>query len=69
MKVSLKAARVNQDLTRDKAAKLIGVSAGTIERWENGKSSPKQKYFDKICDVYRVKYDDIIFLARITQNA
>lgn len=69
MKMSLKAVRTNKNLTQTRAGVLIGVSRDTICRWEKGYATPKQEYIDKICDVYDVAYDDLIFLIPVTQNA
>ena len=60
--MTLKAARVNKDLTQKKAANLIGVNVSTLSKWENGTSCPTNKRIPKILEVYGVSYDDIIFL-------
>ena len=60
-KISLKAARVNKNLTQIKAAKLIGVSVSTLKNWEAGISYPKQPHIMKMCEVYGVPYDIIDF--------
>ena len=39
-KISLKAARVNCDLTQKAVAKEIGISEATIIRWEKGRTAP-----------------------------
>lgn len=62
MKVSLKAARANANLTQTEAAKRIGVTKDTISNWENGKSFPDALKIRDIERVYNVVYDDIIFL-------
>lgn len=69
MKITLKAARVNRDMSQEEAGALIGVSRDSIRRWEKGYSTPKQEYLDKLCNTYGVTYDDLIFLPRFTQNA
>ena len=61
MKISLKAARINAGLTQSEAAEQIGVSVSTIKNWEAGKTFPSQPQIDKICEVYRVAYDNIKF--------
>lgn len=62
MAMTLKAARVNQNLKQSEAAKKIGVSLSTLQKWESGKCYPSVKYIARITEVYRVKYDDLIFL-------
>ena len=62
MALTLKAARINKKLNQKKAAKLIGVSVGMLSKWETGKCFPSAKRIPKICEVYGVRYDDLIFL-------
>lgn len=65
MTISLKAARVNANLTQEQAGKAIGVSTNTISRWELGVSAPHYRYFSSICETYGLKsYDEIIFLPK-----
>lgn len=61
-KINLYGARHNCRLSQAEAAKRIGVSVTTIKNWENQKSFPKQPHIEKICAVYGVEYDDLIFL-------
>lgn len=61
-KISLKAARVNANLTQSEAAKKIGVTRDTISNWETGKSSPNVQKFQIIEKVYGVSYDRLNFL-------
>ena len=61
-KISLKAARVNANLTQSEAAKKIGVTRDTISNWETGKSSPNVQKFQIIEKVYDVSYDRLNFL-------
>ena len=44
----IKNLRLNALLTQDEFAKLLGVSYTTINRWENGKSTPGIKALKKI---------------------
>lgn len=60
-KVSMKAARINADLTLEEAAGKIGVSVSTIKNWEAKKTFPDQPKIEKICEVYAVPYDMIKF--------
>lgn len=61
MSMTLKAARVNRNLTQKQAADQIGVSADVISNWERGISFPDVIQLRKIEKVYLIKYDDIIF--------
>ena len=61
-KITLKAARVNAGLTQKEAAKVLKISNKTLLNWEKGVSFPKADKVEKICDLYGVAYDNIIFL-------
>ena len=68
MAISMRAARVNAELTQIEAAKIIGVAPNTISRWEKGISAPTFKYIRPIVEAYGLKsFEDIIFLP--TDNA
>lgn len=62
MPLSLKAARVNCNLTQEEAAKRIGVTPKMLSKWENAESFPSVKRLPAILKAYNVGYDDIIFL-------
>ena len=64
MPLSLKAARVNCNLTQEEAAKKIGVTPKMLSDWENAKSFPSVKRLPAILSTYGVGYDDLIFLPR-----
>lgn len=61
-KITLKAARVNAGYTQKEAAKELNVSNKTLLNWEKGISFPKADKVEKICVLYGVAYDNIIFL-------
>lgn len=61
-KMSLAAARKNALLNQKDAAERIGVSNKTLGKWEAGKTFPTAPQIMKICEVYMLDYDDIIFL-------
>ena len=63
-KITLKAARVNANLTQAEAAKRIGVTRDTLSNWEKGKSFPNALKLKSVEKVYMVSYNDIIFLPR-----
>lgn len=62
MKLTLKALRINKNLTQEEVGKKLGVTKDTISRWENAKSFPNVKQIKEIEKLYNVTYDDIIFL-------
>ena len=57
-KITLKAARVNSELTLDDVAEIIGKSKKTIENWETGKTPIKYSDLIKLSEIYEmpVKY-------------
>lgn len=62
MKITLKAARTNANMTQVQAAKELGVTKDTISNWEKGKSFPDAVKIMAIEKLYGVTYNDIIFL-------
>jgi DNA-binding XRE family transcriptional regulator len=64
LKISLKSARVNANLTLEEASKKIGVVKKTLWSWEKGRTFPQSKYIDVICNTYGLSYDNIIFLQK-----
>ena len=67
--MTLRAARVNAGYGQKKAAELLGITNKTLSSWENGRSYPTVNMVQKICSLYRVDYDDIIFLPHETLKA
>lgn len=63
VRMSLRAARVNAGLSQKEASKALGISNKTLCSWENGKTFPDQPMIEKICALYGVTYDMIIFAA------
>lgn len=59
MKVSLKAARVNANMTQEQAGTILGVSKDTIKAMESGKRGIKVTEFDSLCEAYGCTRDDI----------
>ena len=62
MEITLKAARINKNLTQEEAGKLIGVSADVISNWERAISFPNVLQLKAIEKVYGVEYKQLIFL-------
>ena len=62
VKLTLRAARVNAGFTQKEAAARLGVSNGTLCNWENGISFPYIQQVYKICELYGVSLDNLIFL-------
>lgn len=62
LRITLEAARVNRGLTQPSAAEKIGVSVQTLINWEKGRTVPTVDLALKLCEVYGVTMDDLIFL-------
>lgn len=61
MKLTLKALRVNKELSQEKAATLIGISVETLANYEKGITYPDIPVLKKIEEVYDTSYDKINF--------
>ena len=53
-KISLKAARINADMTQDEVAERIGRSKQTIVNWESGRTEIKYKDLAFLSDMYEI---------------
>lgn len=63
-KISLKACRINKNLTLEESAEALGVSSATLSAWENGYYLPNLKHVEKILNLYDVDYDDVNFFVK-----
>lgn len=61
-KLTLKAIRINNGWTAEETAKKYGISLDTLRNYENHKTFPDVPIIEKILEVTKLKYDDIIFL-------
>lgn len=61
MKISLKAARVNANLTQEEVAKLLRKNKQTIVNWENGKTVIDVGNFTSLCQLYKIDKDCIFY--------
>lgn len=62
VRVSLKALRVNAELSQVEAAESVGVSVDKWASWENKKKFPDVKDVMNIEQAFNVQYQDIVFL-------
>ena len=60
-RVSLKAARVNANLTQKEAAKRLGICLSTLQNYESGTTVPDWNMVKRIVDVYGRPADCIFF--------
>lgn len=61
MKITLKALRVNANLTIEEASKKLGIGKEALRNYENNKTSPDQKILKKTLELYQANYDDVLF--------
>jgi DNA-binding XRE family transcriptional regulator len=64
MKITLKALRVNRDLTQEQAASALNITARTLQNWEDYKTFPNGPQLVRICDLYGCELKDI-FLPEV----
>lgn len=62
MAITLKAARVNKDLTQKEAAKELGISKQTLANYEMYKTKPDISMANKMAALYERTVDSLIFL-------
>ena len=68
MKVSIKALRVNAELSQQEAADKIGVAPRTLQNWENGVTYPTAVQLVSICSVYNCTTADISLPIVLTKS-
>ena len=68
MKVSIKALRVNAELSQQEAADKIGVAPRTLQNWENGVTYPTAVQLVIICSVYNCTMADISLPIVLTKS-
>lgn len=56
-KISLKAARVNAEMTAKEVGKKIGKTEKTILNWENAKTPITAENFYGLCNIYGINSD------------
>lgn len=62
-KFTLKAARVNANMTQADVARELDVAVSTVRNWEKGITFPKQPVIEKLSALYGIPYDYIDFSA------
>lgn len=64
MAITLRALRANLDMTQREAAVHLMITPETLGKWENGKTFPDVPHIRLIEKLYDVKYEDINFLLK-----
>ena len=63
MRITLKAARINKNLTQDEVAAKLNVTKKTVGSWESGKTMPKVDKIEPLCELYGLTYENIAWNA------
>lgn len=63
LRISLKAARINAQLSQKCAAQQLGISIATLQNYENGRTVPNWDMVKKIESLYRLSADYICFTS------
>ena len=66
-KISLKAARINKNMTAEDAANKIGKNKRTILNWENSITPITADNFYKLCEIYEIN-PDYVGVAIVENN-
>lgn len=61
MAITLKAARVNANMTQLEVANKLNISKNTLSSYENYKTVPDIEMSQKIADLYGCTVNDLIF--------
>lgn len=67
-KISLRAARVNANLSQVEAARRIGVCKATLQKYENGETVPDWDTVETISQVYNFPINYISFTRKFALN-
>lgn len=61
MPITLKAARVNAELTQQEVAKALNINKGTLISYEAGRTQPSIEMAKRIAELYGMTVEDIKF--------
>ena len=61
IRITLKAARVNANLTQQQAAAALGITPKTLLGYEMGKTSPNMRIVQKMESLYGIPAENFIF--------
>lgn len=59
--VSIKAARVNANLSKKQASELLGTTERTLYNWEEKKTAIPVDAIKQMCEIYRIPIECIRF--------
>ena len=61
--------RKKADLTQDRLAEMLGVTAQAVSKWEVGSASPDLSLIAPLCRVFGVTADELLGIAEEKENA
>ena len=61
MKITLRSARVNANMTQQQVAEALGVTPTVVGQWEKGRQLPRVDKALQLCELYGVTVQDINF--------
>ena len=61
---TLKACRVNKNITQKEAAQRVGISARTLQNYEDGITFPPVDIAKRLLGLYDVGWNDVDFLIK-----
>ena len=64
MKITLRAARVNANLTLEEAAKALGIAKNTLISYEKYRTIPDMAMGAAMASLYGTSVDNLIFLPK-----
>lgn len=66
--ITLKAARVNANLTLEDVSRETGVSVPTLSKWENYRTFPTARQLKTLCRLYGQSMDNIFVPDSLTEG-
>lgn len=59
LKITIKSARVNSELTQDEASDALGIDKSTLVRWEKDSSNIPADKLKLMIDLYGIPFDHL----------
>lgn len=66
VKMHLKAARVNADLTQSQVCEKLNIAKSTLVSWEQEKTFPRAEQLQNLCNLYHCEWNDIFIPETLT---
>ncbi len=66
--ISLRAARVNAELTLEEVSSKVGISTTTLSKWENYLTFPTARQLKILCGLYGQSMDSIFIPDKLAES-